>query len=70
MRRLEGVDVNQTVTGNILNYGTLVITEMGGTHNFYTNVLKPLKFRRCIQRQVNLLIYKKKRLVVGNLREW
>lgn len=56
LRRLEGVDINQTILGRILNYGTLVITGMGGSHNFYTNVPKPLEFRRYIQRQVDLLI--------------
>lgn len=27
--RLENVDIHQTITGGILNYGTLVITGMG-----------------------------------------
>ncbi|ACJ19481.1 PH domain-containing protein [Coxiella burnetii] len=56
LRRLEGVDVNQTVTGRILGYGTLVISGMGGSRDYYTNVPQPLMFRKYVQRQVDLLI--------------
>ena len=51
-----GIEVNQTVTSRILGYGTLIISSMGGTQDFYTNVPNPLAFRRYVQRQVDLLI--------------
>lgn len=55
LRKLEAINVNQTVTGRILNYGTLVIIGTGGTEDFYPNVPDPLNFRKRVQQQADLL---------------
>jgi uncharacterized membrane protein YdbT with pleckstrin-like domain len=55
LRKLEAINVNQTVTGRILNYGTLVIIGTGGTEDFYFNVPDPLNFRKRVQQQADLL---------------
>lgn len=56
LRKLEAINVNQTVPGRILNYGTLVIIGTGGTEDFYFNVPDPLGFRKRVQQQADLLI--------------
>jgi len=56
LRKLEGIDVDQTVMGRILGYGTLIIIGTGGTQDHYYNIPDPFKFRKIIQRQTDLLI--------------
>ncbi len=56
LRKLEGINVNQTVTGRVLNYGTIVIIGTGGTQDIYYNVPDPLGFRKRVQQQTDLLI--------------
>lgn len=55
LRKLEAINVNQTVPGRIFNYGTLVIIGTGGTEDFYFNVPDPLGFRKRVQQQADLL---------------
>lgn len=56
LRKLEGIDVDQTVMGRILGYGTLIIIGTGGTRDHYYNIPDPFRFRKIIQRQTDLLI--------------
>ncbi len=56
LRKLEGINVDQTITGRILSYGTLVIIGTGGTKDHYFNIPKPFEFRKIVQQQTDLLI--------------
>ena len=56
LRKLEAINVNQTIPGRILNYGTLVVIGTGGTEDFYFNVPQPLSFRKRVQQQAELLV--------------
>lgn len=56
LRKLEAINVNQTIPGRILNYGTIVIIGTGGTEDFYFNVPNPLSFRKRVQQQADLLL--------------
>lgn len=56
LRKLEAININQTITGRLLNYGTVTIVGTGGTEDHYFNVRDPLRFRKVVQQQADLLI--------------
>lgn len=55
LRKLEAINVNQSILGRLLNYGTIIIIGTGGTEDFYVNVPDPLGFRRRVQEQAEKL---------------
>lgn len=55
LRKLESINVDQTVPGRILNYGTIVIIGTGGTEDYYLYVPDSFGFRKCVQQQADLL---------------
>lgn len=54
--RIEGLWVNQSIMGRIMNYGTVVVST-GGVTNTYTYVRNPMRFKRevdiCIEGSYN-----------------
>jgi uncharacterized membrane protein YdbT with pleckstrin-like domain len=52
--KIEGIRVDQTVPGRIFNYGTVIITGSGGTHESFDKIAVPLEFRRQVQAQLAL----------------
>lgn len=46
LNRIEGIQLNQSITGRILDYGTIVISGVGTQKNVVPNIDKPLEFRR------------------------
>jgi uncharacterized membrane protein YdbT with pleckstrin-like domain len=56
LQRVEAINVNQTVVGRILNYGTVVVVGTGGSTDFYSYIPDPVGFRRIVQQQMDLLI--------------
>jgi uncharacterized membrane protein YdbT with pleckstrin-like domain len=53
LRRLEAVNVSQTVPGRIFGYGTVAVMGVGGTRDFFTNVPNPLHFRSRVQQELD-----------------
>lgn len=51
--KIEAVHVDQTITGRIFNYGSLVIVGTGGSTDPFLNLPNPLKFRTLIQQQID-----------------
>jgi uncharacterized membrane protein YdbT with pleckstrin-like domain len=51
--KVEGIGVDQTVLGRVLNFGTITVTGTGGTQERFTNIAAPLEFRRQVQAQVS-----------------
>ena len=49
LNKIESVNVNQTVLGRILGYGTIVIIGTGGTHEPFPNISNPEEFRKKFQ---------------------
>ena len=47
--RVEGVYIEQSVVGRILNFGTVIIAGIGGTKNPFLYIPDPLKFRSNVQ---------------------
>lgn len=51
LNRLEAVSVEQTLFGQMFNYGTVTVIGVGGTRDMFTYVPKPMYFRQQVQLQ-------------------
>jgi len=51
--KVEGIGVDQTLFGRLLDYGTITVTGTGGTKEPFTNIAAPLEFRRQVQGQIS-----------------
>lgn len=56
LRKLEAINVDQSILGRFLNYGTIIIVGTGGTGDPYLYVPNPLSFRKIVQEQVDKVI--------------
>lgn len=52
LNKIEAIQVNQNITGRILNYGSIIISGTGGSKDPYHRISSPLKFRKKIQELV------------------
>jgi uncharacterized membrane protein YdbT with pleckstrin-like domain len=51
LSKVESIEVNQSILGRILNYGTIVVRGTGGTREPFKNVADPLALRMSAQKQ-------------------
>jgi uncharacterized membrane protein YdbT with pleckstrin-like domain len=49
IRQVEAISVDQSLTGRMLNFGTITLTGTGGVKETFHNIANPLEFRRSIQ---------------------
>ena len=49
LRHVEAISVDQSVTGRMLDYGSITLTGTGGVKELFANLRAPLEFRRRIQ---------------------
>ncbi len=49
LTKIESVNVDQTIMGRILGFGTITIIGIGGTREAFVNIRKPLEFRKKFQ---------------------
>ena len=49
LSKIESVNVDQSILGRILGYGTIRIVGSGGTKEEFPNIMKPLEFRKKFQ---------------------
>ena len=49
IRQVEAISVDQSLTGRLLNFGTITLTGTGGVRETFHNIADPLEFRRSIQ---------------------
>lgn len=49
LSKIESVNVDQSVMGRILNYGSVTIIGSGGTKETFHNISHPLEFRKAFQ---------------------
>ncbi len=47
------LSVNQSLLGQILNYGTVIVNTFGGSGDPFSAIDRPLQFQKCLQEQVN-----------------
>ncbi len=52
LTKVEGIGVDQGVMGRILDFGTIVVSGTGGTHESFANIGRPLEFRKHVQSRV------------------
>ncbi len=51
LQQVEGIGVDQTVLGRMLNIGSIVVIGTGGSKEQFTNIANPLEFRHQVQAQ-------------------
>lgn len=49
LSKIESVNVDQTILGRMLGYGTITIIGTGGTHETFTDIADALTFRKVFQ---------------------
>lgn len=49
LRHVETISVDQSITGRLLDYGSVTLTGTGGIREVFHNIAAPLEFRRRIQ---------------------
>jgi len=49
LSKIETVNVEQTVMGRILNFGSITIIGTGGTKETFHNIARPMAFRKAFQ---------------------
>lgn len=52
LQKVEGIGVDQTLTGRILGYGTITVSGTGGTREAFRLISDPLEFRRQVQAEI------------------
>ena len=53
LSKIESVNVDQSIFGRLLGYGTITIIGTGGTRESFPNISKPLQFRKKFQELSN-----------------
>jgi uncharacterized membrane protein YdbT with pleckstrin-like domain len=53
LAKVEGVGVDQSLTGRLLGYGSIEVTGTGGTREEFTRIADPLEFRRQVQAAIS-----------------
>lgn len=49
LSKIESVNVDQSVMGRILNYGSITIIGSGGSRETFHNISRPIAFRKAFQ---------------------
>jgi len=49
LHKVEGIGVDQTLSGRLLGFGSIVVTGTGGTRERFDRIAAPLEFRRHVQ---------------------
>lgn len=47
--KVESVNIDQSILGRILGYGSIIIVGTGGTKEIFYDIAKPLEFRKAFQ---------------------
>lgn len=55
LRKIESVNIEQGIFGSMFGYGAVTITGTGGTKEKFENIADPLKFRKVVNEQIELI---------------
>lgn len=53
LSKIENIQINQTFTGKLFNYGSVIIVGTGGTIQRIEYIINPVGFRKCFIETVN-----------------
>ena len=53
LEKIEEIQIEQTILGRILNFGTIIIRGTGGTYQVFKGISEPIYFRNKIQTNFN-----------------
>src|SRR5205085_1676191 len=56
LQKVEGIQVDQSIAGRILNFGTIVICGTGGSRDYFARIANPLEFRKRVQQQIEQVL--------------
>jgi uncharacterized membrane protein YdbT with pleckstrin-like domain len=49
LSKVESIGVDQTITGRMVGFGSIVVIGTGGTRESFKNIARPLEFRKHVQ---------------------
>ncbi len=49
LQKVEGIGVDQSITGRLFGFGTITVVGVGGTKEEFRSIANPLEFRRQVQ---------------------
>ena len=52
LKRVESVQVDQSIWGRILNFGTIIVSGTGGVSDPLSMIRSPLEFKKQVQQQL------------------
>jgi uncharacterized membrane protein YdbT with pleckstrin-like domain len=52
LRKVEGIQVKQSILGRILGYGAVVVSGTGGSQDPFRKISTPLSLRKAVQEQI------------------
>lgn len=52
LNKIEGIQVNQSIFGRLLGFGSITVTGTGGTKDPFHNIAAPFEFRKKAQEQI------------------
>jgi len=52
LAKVESIDVEQTLWGRMMGYGSITVRGTGGTNEPFPHIANPLEFRRQVQHQI------------------
>jgi len=55
LKRVESINVNQSILGRIFDYGTIYVIGTGGTWDYFRFIAEPMTFRHNVQKQISYL---------------
>ncbi|MCB9211500.1 MAG: PH domain-containing protein [Ignavibacteriales bacterium] len=55
LNKVESIQVNQSVIGRFLGYGSIIIRGTGGTKNPFHKIIDPFTFREIAQEQIDIV---------------
>lgn len=53
LQKVEGIGVDQDISGRIFGYGTIIVTGTGGTNEPFKKIVNPLEFRKQVQQSIS-----------------
>jgi hypothetical protein len=53
LKKVEGLQVNQSILGRIFNFGTISVSGTGGSRSNFPGLENPLEFRRRVQEEIS-----------------